>query len=98
MATFRVTGPVLDSTRRKGTAKGSGLPYDFTVITVLVGGRGTVELTLPDDPGVIGGQIPQRLESVDFVVEVSPRQSGFGTQILGLYSKDALADLAIAAA
>jgi hypothetical protein len=94
MATFRVTGPVLDSTRRKGTAKGSGNPYDFTVITVLVGGRGTCELTLPDDPSVIGGQIPQRMETVDFVVEVSPRATGFGINILGLYSKDALADLA----
>lgn len=96
MATFRVTGPVLDKTRRKGTAKGSGNPYDFTQITVLVGGRGTVELTLPDDLSVIGGQLPDRMDTVDFVVEVSPRATGFGVQVLGLYSSAALAELAAA--
>lgn len=94
MATFRVTGPVLASKRRKGIAKGSGNPYDFTSITVLVGGRGTTELTLPEDAGVIGGLIPQVGDSVDFVVEVSARSTGFGTEILGIYSASALSDLA----
>lgn len=95
MATFRVTGPVLDSTRRKGIAKGSGNPYDFTTIVVLVGGAGTCELTLPEDLSIIGGSYPQRMETVDFVVDVTPRQNGgFGTDIRGLYSSTALADLA----
>lgn len=86
MATFRVTGPVLASKRRKGTAKGSGNPYDFTTITVLVGGRGTVELTLPEDPALLRGSIPQEGELVDLTVEVTPRATGFGTEILGIYS------------
>lgn len=95
MATFRVSGPVLDSTRRKGIAKGSGNPYDFTTIVVLVGGAGTCELTLPEDLTVIGGSYPQRMDNVDFIVEVTPRQNGgFGTDIRGLYKPDALAVLA----
>ena len=45
MALARLQGVVINTTRRAGTAKASGNPYDFTEAVVLVASRDVTTLT-----------------------------------------------------
>jgi len=73
----RVSGPVLNLNRRQGIGKASGQPYDFTVVSVLVGARGITEFTWPKED--IAGPLPTRGEMVDLFVEIT--SSEFGLRI-----------------
>lgn len=78
----RVSGPVLNTDRRRGTGSKSGKPYDFTNVSVLVGARGITEFTWPDDVSV-AGPLPARGEMVDLFVEFSNSDFGLRANVLG---------------
>lgn len=65
-STAIVAGTVLKVEHRKGTAKGSGNPYDFHTVRVLVADAGLSEVTLAKDVPV-----PTRGEEVAYVTEFS---------------------------
>lgn len=62
----RITGHVTHRGNRSGVSKNTGNPYSITEVTVLVAGRATVVVSLPDDMFA-----PSIGDECDYLVEVS---------------------------
>lgn len=62
----RITGQVLDVTVRRGRRRSDNEPFSITTAFVLVGLRGVVPCTIPDD-----GPLVSKGDFVDLLAEVS---------------------------
>jgi hypothetical protein len=85
-AIARLTGTVLRTQHRDGIAKGSGNPYSMEIITVLVAGVGTTELSFfTSDVAKLGGVLPEADDYIDWAIEVSRSERGFNTDVLSVW-------------
>lgn len=84
----RLQGVVLSTSRRQGTAKASGNPYDFTEATVLAAGQGVTVVTYQtkNDRGVS----LDRGDVVDALVEFGVYGGNLQCQIVSLEYPDGI--------
>lgn len=85
-AIARLTGTVLRTQHREGTAKTTGNPYSMEIVTVLVAGVGTTELSFfTSDVAKLGGVLPAIDDYIDWAVEVSRSERGFNMDVLSVW-------------
>lgn len=85
-AIARLTGTVLRTQHRDGVAKATGNPYSMEIITVLVAGVGTTELSFfTSDVSKLGGVLPAADDYIDWAVEISRSERGFNMDVLSVW-------------
>lgn len=70
---------------RDGTSK-AGNPYQMEILTVLVAGAGTTEISFfTSDVAKLGGVLPVADDYIDWAIEVSRSERGFNMDVLGVW-------------